>query len=81
MVAWQLSSNGVHLEAFQKELQDYWNHHGSTRPNQHMSLSLNGGIAGVRNRVEIELGVEAVKVYEEEMLLFRSNVDENHLFY
>ena len=62
LVACQLYSNGVNLKAFQKKLQDYWNHHESTRPNQHMGLCLNGGIAGVRNRVEIELGVEAVKV-------------------
>ena len=57
LVVWQLSGNGADQEAFQKQLQDYWSHHGGTTPNKHMSLSLNGGIAGVRNRIKIPLGI------------------------
>ena len=43
-------------EAFQRELQCYWSQHGGTKLSLPMSHSSNGGIAGVRNGVEIPLG-------------------------
>ena len=57
LAVWPLSGNSANQEGFQKELQDYWSPHGETRPGQHMILSSNGGVAGVRDGVEIPLGV------------------------
>jgi len=57
LVVWPLSGIKADQEVFQKELHDYWSPHGGTRPSQHMSPSSNVGIAGVRNGIEIPLGV------------------------
>jgi len=57
LVIWPLSGIKANQEGFQKELHDYWNPHGEIRPSQHMSPSSNIGIAGVRNGIEIPLGV------------------------
>ena len=57
LVVWPLSGISGDQEVFQKKLQDFWHPPGGTRQNQHMSLYSNGGIAGVRNRTKIPLGV------------------------
>ena len=57
LVVWPLSGIKADQEGFQRELHDYWNPPGEIRPSQHMSHSLNVGLVGVRNGLEIPLGV------------------------
>jgi len=57
LVVWSLSGVPADHKALQHMLHDYWRHHGEAKQHQSMNLSSNGWIAGVRNRVQIPLGV------------------------
>ena len=57
LAAWPLSGKSADQEAFQRELLIYSQHPGGARPPQVMKASSNAGIAGVRNGIEIPLGV------------------------
>ena len=55
LVVWPLSIIAAEQQTFQRELQIYWSQHGGRRLSLPMSHSSNGGMAGVRNGVEIPL--------------------------
>jgi len=54
LVIWPLSGVREDQGVFQKRLQGFWHPPGEARQHQHTS---NGGIAGVKNGIEIPLGV------------------------
>ena len=57
LAAWPLSGRSVDQEAFWKKLLNYSQHPGELRHLQVMRVSSNIGIAGVRDGIEIPLGV------------------------
>ena len=57
LAAWPLSGKNADQEAFQRELLIYSQHPGGARLPQVMKASSNDGIAGIRNGIEIPLGV------------------------
>ena len=57
LVIWPLSGVREDHEVFQKRLQGFWHPPGEARQHQHTILYSNGGIDGVKNRIEISLGV------------------------